>query len=76
MQLVSMVVTGLCAYVAHALGINGEALFFGTLLAWLPVLFVVVRITVTLFPPEVEVEDDYRIVLYGNPQGKEGPTHD
>ena len=37
MLFVSMVVTGLCAYVAHALGVGGETVYFGTLLAWVPV---------------------------------------
>jgi hypothetical protein len=49
----------------YALGIRGSRLFLFVCFLHFPAFIVVFNITGRLFPPEHQVWDDYRLVLYG-----------
>ncbi len=62
----------LISLVAYAAGIRGDALFGTVLLGILPTNFLVVFVTMRLFPPDVEATGDYRGILYGAHPGTDG----
>ena len=59
---------------AYALGIRREPLFVVTFLAWWPIYWGVVSITVPLFPPDLEATGDYHGILYDPPVYQEQPS--
>jgi hypothetical protein len=68
LYVLSFVIAGLGGY---ALGIRRDALFWLTLLGGIPVFLALLRFSVRLFPPDLVVEDGYRVVLYDQPTPSE-----
>ena len=52
--------------VAYAAGLRGDSLFAVVVLGLLPAHFLLVFITMRLFPPDVESTGDFRGILYGS----------
>jgi hypothetical protein len=52
------------ALVAYVVGLRDEPLFWVTFLAWWPTYWVVLFITIPLFPPDLETTGDYHGILY------------
>ena len=71
LYVLSFVIAGLGGY---ALGISRDALFWLTLLGGIPVSLALLRFSVRLFPPDLVVEDDYRVVFYDQPTPSEVAT--
>ncbi len=65
---------GISALLGYAAGIRSESLFVATFLAWWPTYFVVMFITIRLFPPNFEPTGDYHGILYDAPVDEEGSS--
>jgi hypothetical protein len=72
MYVVTVVVSGL---IASAVGANGDAWLWTTILGMYPLLVVVHFLTMQLFPPDVEPTGDYRSILYDGDRSR-GQTPD
>lgn len=64
----------IASVVPYAVGIRGDALFGTAVLAWWPTYFVVVFITIRVFPPDVEETGDYRGILFGVEDANDVPS--
>jgi predicted RNA-binding Zn-ribbon protein involved in translation (DUF1610 family) len=65
---------GISGLLAYAAGIRSEPLFVVTFLAWWPTYFVILFITIPLFPPDLEPTGDYRGILYDSLVDEEAPS--
>jgi hypothetical protein len=60
--------------VAYAMGFRGDSLFAIVILGLWPTHFVLVFITMRLFPPDVESTGDFRGILYGSVVAEDAPS--
>jgi hypothetical protein len=62
-HVMGLMIAGLLAYV---LGARDDVLFWAVCFGGLPAAFIVVNISMRVFPPDVEVTGEFRGILYGD----------
>ena len=60
---VSQIVAGLLAY---GFGLRRDNLIWGVLVGMFPVYIILINITTTLFPPDLELTGEFRGILYSD----------